>query len=696
MSDQKCKPDPKFKCDKCDKPYVKKGAMTNHKLKVHNITKSPLKTGFMDLSSNSEHDKNIHDNGKYPCLICDMTFKSKKSVLGHMQNIHKKNASTIFEVTESDADIDEFELEKTMMTEYAQELNLREDTEELELVSNMTSTINFNSSVLVSSLETEKTNNVIKILSDTGKPITGEVLPKGRVPLCSPAAKFLTESQKKIVIPDFTESEDDDEEEISICGECGKSFSNEEEGNIHMRVAHKKKMSDKTNHTAGDHKCTECHYRTNFAVHFYQHCLDHHTPKELDNIINKEKSPIIFMLAEHNMALAEETKSLKRDLDYIKEALRPKNPSTKFKCQKCNELSSSPTRIQEHILADHCCKYCEKSFSSKTEKARHMKYMCIVCEKTFGHNLELHIHTKTFHKQDNKSQSSKNKKSIPHEEEQILHDLPYKCTECKYQQESRDELIKHIETNHASILSPAKISRPVPAPRRLRFKCTECNHREKTEADTIRHIESVHANILIHGKVHQKRTLPTSEPDFMVEDNHTLYKCDKCKHSATSNQNLSHHKKVEHGRYTNLPNWFLVGDSHLNTLNNREVEKATKGRLFCPGFVRPKEGRAYCSTKDWPNAKFPDNSHTEIIPKILSDRKYEGGIVLCPTNDITNTKTFPQAQQYTMAERSAKNMVSIAEKALRDNKTLMKIVLMEYPTRADRSQLNFRLFICFF
>ena len=175
------------------------------------------------------------------------------------------------------------------------------------------------------------------------------------------------------------------------------------------------------------------------------------------------------MLAEHNMALAEETRTLKRDLDYIKEALRPKAPSTKFNCQKCNILSSSPTRIQEHILQDHCCKYCEKTFSSKIEKARHNKYMCASCDKTFGHNLELHIHTKTFHKKDDKSQSSKKKENIPQAAEQ---NLPFKCTECNYQQESRDVLIKHIETSHASILSPAKIERPVPATRSLRFKCT--------------------------------------------------------------------------------------------------------------------------------------------------------------------------------------------------------------------------------
>ena len=72
MSDPKSKPDPKYMCSECNKPYVKKGAMANHKKKVHHMTKSPLKTGFMDLSSYIDNDN-------------------------------------------------EFELEKTMMAEYAKE-----------------------------------------------------------------------------------------------------------------------------------------------------------------------------------------------------------------------------------------------------------------------------------------------------------------------------------------------------------------------------------------------------------------------------------------------------------------------------------------------------------------------------------------------------------------------------------------------
>ena len=110
-------------------------------------------------------------------------------------------------------------------------------------------------------------------------------------------------------------------------------------------------------------------------------------------------SAVIYLLAEQNMALTEESKQMKKDIDYIKKALEPKSKAAKFSCQKCKELCASPTRIQEHMLEDHCCKYCDKVFASRTEKERHKKYLCIKCELTFSHNIELNIHTRTFHKE---------------------------------------------------------------------------------------------------------------------------------------------------------------------------------------------------------------------------------------------------------------------------------------------------------
>ena len=47
-----------------------------------------------------------------------------------------------------------------------------------------------------------------------------------------------------------------------------------------------------------------------------------------------------------------------------------------------------------------------------------------------------------------------------------------------------------------------------------------------------------------------------------------------------------------------------------------------------------------------------------------------------------------KAEQYSMAKKSALNMLAVAETALRENSTLEKLVLMEYPPRADSKQLG--------
>ena len=176
-----------------------------------------------------------------------------------------------------------------------------------------------------------------------------------------------------------------------------------------------------------------------------------------------------------------------------------------------------------------------------------------------------------------------------------------------------------------------------------------------------------------------------------------MFKCSKCDHQEKSEDILKRHmesqhttsdNKVEkHSKYSQLPNWFLIGDSHINSIKLGIVEKSTKGKLFCKGFAHPKEGRAYCSTKDWPNARYPSNNHREMIPKLMKERSYKGGVILCPGNDISNLTTLDKAKQFDLAERSALNMLKVAERALEENSTLEKLVLMEYPPRADSEHL---------
>ena len=51
-----------YKCNNCDKPYLKKSALTTHIKKAHKISNNIIKKEFMAISTNNEldnKDKNI-------------------------------------------------------------------------------------------------------------------------------------------------------------------------------------------------------------------------------------------------------------------------------------------------------------------------------------------------------------------------------------------------------------------------------------------------------------------------------------------------------------------------------------------------------------------------------------------------------------------------------------------------------------
>ena len=55
-------PKQQYKCNKCDKPYLKKDALTTHIMKAYNISNKITKKEIMAISTNNESDnynKNI-------------------------------------------------------------------------------------------------------------------------------------------------------------------------------------------------------------------------------------------------------------------------------------------------------------------------------------------------------------------------------------------------------------------------------------------------------------------------------------------------------------------------------------------------------------------------------------------------------------------------------------------------------------
>ena len=162
-------------------------------------------------------------------------------------------------------------------------------------------------------------------------------------------------------------------------------------------------------------------------------------------------------------------------------------------------------------------------------------------------------------------------------------------------------------------------------------------------------------------------------------------KCDTCGHLATNKRRMSNHVGNMHSglKSGSTPLTLLVGDSHMNSLNLRQVEEALgrKARLIAPGSVRPREDRAYCSSPDWPGARFPQNSLQQMVPEQLGEREYTNLILLAPTNDITNLREIvSRKERERLAVQSAKNTIRVAEEAL---KSVEKVLIMEQPLRVD-------------
>ena len=107
--------------------------------------------------------------------------------------------------------------------------------------------------------------------------------------------------------------------------------------------------------------------------------------------------------------------------------------------------------------------------------------------------------------------------------------------------------------------------------------------------------------------------------------------------------------------------------------------------MFTPG-LRAREGRAYCSNKEWANARYPDNNITDMVPQLLnnSTRQYSNLILHASCNDISNLHDKNRNSQQVLAEQSSINTIAAAaEKALTDFLSLESVLIMERPPQAD-------------
>ena len=167
---------------------------------------------------------------------------------------------------------------------------------------------------------------------------------------------------------------------------------------------------------------------------------------------------------------------------------------------------------------------------------------------------------------------------------------------------------------------------------------------------------------------------------------HSQKICTKCEMEFENEADLKTHISDKHIS----SEWaLLIGDSRVKSVKSRQIERKLKGnKLRNPAASSPREGSAYTTTRDWPNARFPDSNLTERIPELLSERAFGSLIVLTPSNNIKNIEHMDWEEQNKLSIKTSIDTVEVIEKALLQHDSLEKVVLVKLPPRADSTRLS--------
>ena len=313
-----------------------------------------------------------------------------------------------------------------------------------------------------------------------------------------------------------------------------------------------------------------------------------------------------------------------------------------FICNQCAKEFNSKDKFNRHMSENVNCPLCTFSNCSETVVAKHVEelhpetYTCHLCKNKFTGQTQLDIHVCNVH-------------SVNSDE--------VKCPLCNYTNSLESIVTNHVQEQHPEI-----------------HTCSHCQSKFNLQTELESHV--VHAHPARPSEVHQESSPTIEQPE--------QFKCDVCMFEANTSHELERHLSVNHSKTEDI---LLLLDSHVQTVKPRVIEKRLRGKLFTPGYTKPKEGRVYCSSGSWPNVKYPENSMDVKVMELLKVRPYRGAVMMAPCNDITNIKDLGHKEQYEMAEKSANNTVAVVKEALEAFPNLDKFLLLEYPPRADSYQL---------
>ncbi|XP_077016438.1 zinc finger protein 74 isoform X2 [Tamandua tetradactyla] len=308
-------------------------------------------------------------------------------------------------------------------------------------------------------------------------------------------------------------------EDLFVCGECGKAFSQSSSLTLHRRWHTREKA----------YKCSECGKAFTWSTNLTEHQRIHTGEKP-------------FFCSECGKAF-----SCHSSLNVHHRIHTGERP---YKCNVCEKAFSCSSLLNMHLRVHtgekpYKCAECGKAFNQRTHLTRHHRihtgekpYKCNECGKAFTCHSSLTVHEK-IHNGDKPFKCNECEKAFNNRSRLTLHqrihtgEKPFKCNDCGKGFSCHSYLIVHQRIHSGE--------KP--------FKCNECGKAFSSHSYLIVHQRihtgekpfdcskcwkafSCHSSLIVHQRIH------TGEKP---------YKCNECGKAFSQNHCLIKHQKIHSG-----------------------------------------------------------------------------------------------------------------------------------------------------
>ena len=203
------------------------------------------------------------------------------------------------------------------------------------------------------------------------------------------------------------------------------------------------------------------------------------------------------------------------------------NTSGSLPCFKCDYIGKSRDRIREHWIRAHCrrfkCNDCGKFFGQKTDLKRHRQAVhvpgrvCKYCDKSYKTKTGYNVHLAYQHGD-----------GINH---------LYTCDTCNKRHTSVKNIASHIEKDHLGII-------PVGT-----FLCHVCGKKYRRKQAYDVHMD-VHSDVKLYQCDTCKKRFATKhgyQEHIVIHTDRVKHKCEICGKAYFTKRSLRLHKNVSHG-----------------------------------------------------------------------------------------------------------------------------------------------------